>query len=227
MRWIIFLVSSVLIAGSLAAQSPAINLRTSSSDPLDIMGDILYANELPEADMLARLNIAITVEQSAPASRDREFRTAQALLFRAIFHGQRQRQALSEADLTGAEKIVQAAFEPPSAWGCQLLSAIRSRLMVYRGVGYIIANSGAINDLALKALQLEPANVVARLIVAYGKINAPALFGGNPELGIGMLNQLNTRSDIQPTQRFAALLGMKRPRLSQLVKEYELGELGK
>ena len=197
----------VLTVG-LFAQSAAANPRTASLDPLDIAGDSLYANELAESDLLLMLNKTLALETAAPAGQKRQYRIAQALIFRAQFHQQRQRPKDAENDLDQAEKMVLAGGEPSDAWGLQVLADIRSRLMGFRGLGYIIANSGSINDLALKSLQLDPSNVVSAIIVAYGKIKAPGLFGGNPELGIQMLTNVIARPDIQPTYRFYALLGV-------------------
>ncbi|MGL1891049.1 MAG: hypothetical protein OCD02_05445 [Spirochaetaceae bacterium] len=79
---------------------------------------------------------------------------------------------------------------------------IGSYIMLQKGVTYIIKNSGKVNKSAQNALDLNPRNARAALIVAQGLINAPALFGGDIKEGIKTLEELTKRNDINKEDLF-------------------------
>ena len=175
---------------------------------LESLGETLFANEKSESELAKLLTQAYAAESAANPGREQQLNLAQILIYQSIFHRQRNRPQESDQALSKAEALVQAVYTPNDSLANQELADIRSRLMGLRGLGYIMANSGAINDLALKTLQLEPNNVVAATIVAFGKINTPPLFGGSPDVAIDTFQKLLARGDITKINRFTALLGM-------------------
>lgn len=69
----------------------------------------------------------------------------------------------------------------------------RAEIMLIKGVAFIIRNAGKVQELAEKALELDPENPAAGVIFAQGKINAPRLFGGNRNEGLERLNRIWNR----------------------------------
>ena len=90
-----------------------------------------------------------------------------------------------------------------TAEGYAVVSEAKSRLMIIKGIAYIIANASAAERYAQRALELDSGNVTALLVFAQGKVNAPRLFGGNVELGIELLESI-TKREVEDSQLFTA-----------------------
>lgn len=170
--------------------------------------EALYAATAPDNALLANFDVYLAQAERLPWSQDRELSRAQALMFKGVFWMQRGRNDLAEPPLNQAEALAQAVQSPPYYRAYQVLSDIRTKFMLLKGVPYIIANSGAIEDLAKKALALQPGDAISTIIIAFGKINAPGLFGGDPDLGLRQLTALLTRPDLPSVYRFTAWLGI-------------------
>lgn len=94
------------------------------------------------------------------------------------------------------------------AAGLALQSEARSRLMLVRGLPYAIRNAPKTEKLARAALDVDPTNTHALLVLAQGKINAPRLFGGDVDLGIATLTQLSMNPNIEKAELFRCLYGL-------------------
>jgi tetratricopeptide (TPR) repeat protein len=79
------------------------------------------------------------------------------------------------------------------AW--RMRSEHLSQMCLLKGTGYLMANGTKVIAFAEKALQLDPANAAARVIVANSKIYPPALFGGNPAAGIRLMQEALARGN--------------------------------
>lgn len=92
--------------------------------------------------------------------------------------------------------------------GWRVLSEAGSYIMLQKGVGYIIANSGKVQEQAEKSLELDPLNSRAALIVAQGMLNAPAIFGGNKKKGIEQLESLSMRNSLSFEDRYFIMMAL-------------------
>lgn len=86
--------------------------------------------------------------------------------------------------------------------GWRLLSEAGSYIMLQKGVGYIIANSGKIQEQAEKSLLIDPQNNRAAFIVAQGLMNAPRLFGGDKKKGLEELERLSKNFELGDESRY-------------------------
>jgi len=121
----------------------------------------------------------------------------------------REEEKLSLAALEKSRELARRAAEGGiGADALRIQSDAGSFIMVQKGVGYIIANSGEVRDLAAESLALDEGNVRAALIVAQGLINAPAIFGGNKRKGMADLAALGRRPDLSPEDTFFLLMGL-------------------
>ena len=82
----------------------------------------------------------------------------------------------------------------------------RAQIMRLKGVAYIIRNQGKVRNLAEKALEINPENPAARLLLAQGAINAPRIFGGAPERAVEVLSAALFHTAMSPRERFWSLL---------------------
>jgi len=121
----------------------------------------------------------------------------------------REEEVLSLTALEKSRDLARRAAEGGvGADALRIQSDAGSFIMVQKGVGYIIANSGEVRDLAEESLSLDEGNVRAALIVAQGLINAPAIFGGNKRKGMTDLLALSRRPGLSPEDYFFLLMGL-------------------
>ena len=110
----------------------------------------------------------------------------------------------AERQYTMAGDIARSALGlSETADGYAISSEAASRLMLIKGIAYIIRNAPVAERYAKKALEIDPANITAKLVFAQGKVNAPRLFGGDVDLGIEVLEDV-LRGETEPSQRFTA-----------------------
>jgi hypothetical protein len=90
----------------------------------------------------------------------------------------------------------------------RLNSEIRAQLMLVKGLFYIISHAASVEQMALAALEIDPRDVIAAVVVAQGRVNAPPAFGGNFEEGMSMLEELISRDDLTPSDEFVVLTAL-------------------
>jgi tetratricopeptide (TPR) repeat protein len=73
--------------------------------------------------------------------------------------------------------------------GWQMRSEHIGQLCLVKGLGFLLANGRKVVGCAAQALELDPANAAAQIIVAASKVYPPALFGGNPAIGIELMQK--------------------------------------
>lgn len=117
----------------------------------------------------------------------------------------RESENQMESSISMAEKSMNYG-EYSDGW--RLQADAGSYLMLFKGVGYIIANLEKIQANAKRALELDPGNVRASLIIAQRLIKAPALFGGNKKNGLLILENINEREDISKEDRYYIMLAL-------------------
>ena len=73
--------------------------------------------------------------------------------------------------------------------GWRMRSEHIGQLCLVKGLGFLLANGRKVVGCAAQALELDPANAAAQIIVAASKVYPPALFGGNPAIGIELMQK--------------------------------------
>ena len=81
--------------------------------------------------------------------------------------------------------------------------------MLVRGIGYVIRNSPTLERLANQALDIDPGNITALLVLARGKLNSPKIFGGNSELAISLLTKVLVAPNLERRENFLAHLNLE------------------
>lgn len=96
----------------------------------------------------------------------------------------------------------------PEVSALSLRSEARSRLMLIRGIPYTIRNAGKTERIARDALEIEPDNALALLVLAQGKINAPGIFGGDVDFGISCLERVLENTTPESGELFTAYISL-------------------
>ena len=88
--------------------------------------------------------------------------------------------------LAWAEAVVEQC---PCSEGWRMMSEHIGQLCLVKGLGFLLANGRKVVAYAEKALELDPDNVGAQVIVAASKVYPPRAFGGNPAIGIELMQR--------------------------------------
>jgi tetratricopeptide (TPR) repeat protein len=95
----------------------------------------------------------------------------------------------------------EAQREAPCSEGWRWMSENIGQLCLVKDLGFLIANGLKTVRYAEKALALDPRNAAAQIIIASGKVYPPAVFGGNPRMGVELMQRAldmgtNERDDL-------------------------------
>jgi tetratricopeptide (TPR) repeat protein len=92
--------------------------------------------------------------------------------------------------------------------GYRLMSEILGQMCVVRSVGFVLRNGYKVHGYAQKAIELDPRNGKAHIIIASSRIYPTAAFGGNPEEGIERMKRALTMPDIEKDDLFNIYSGI-------------------
>jgi len=132
--------------------------------------DRLDSAGLPEADReLWRSRIEYMVARGYQALEDKK---------RSVTHYE-----------AGLASLATLSPDRVSSESWRMTSECISQLCLLKGMGYVVANGPKVSSYAEKALELNPKNAAAQVIVAASKVYPPAMFGGNPKRGIELMKE--------------------------------------
>jgi tetratricopeptide (TPR) repeat protein len=106
------------------------------------------------------------------------------------------------------EYIEEALEVAPFSEGFRMKSEIISQMCMVKGVGFIISQGPKVTPLAEKALELNPENGKAIILIASSKVYPPPIYGGNPEKGIELMQKANRMPDIEKDDLFNIYSGL-------------------
>jgi tetratricopeptide (TPR) repeat protein len=92
--------------------------------------------------------------------------------------------------------------------GHRLLSEAISNLCLIKGTGYALTNGLAVVRHARKALELDPHNSKAVIILAEAKIYPPKIFGGDPREGVELMKEALKVPELDKEDRFNIYSGI-------------------
>ena len=84
----------------------------------------------------------------------------------------------------------------------RMKSEIISQRCLVRGVGYILGNGLNVGKYAEKALEMNPDNGKAIIIIASSKVYPPPIYGGDPEEGIRLMEEASEKPDVEKDDLF-------------------------
>lgn len=102
----------------------------------------------------------------------------------------------------GYQYIEQSAAGGDYSESWRMKSEIISQRCMVRGVGYILGNGLNVNKYAEKALELNPDNGKAIIIIASSKVYPPPIYGGNPEKGLRLMEEASEKPDVEKDDLF-------------------------
>ena len=92
--------------------------------------------------------------------------------------------ALYEESLSLAEAFMDGGRE---ARGVRLYAESLSQLSTLKSLGFLMSNGPKIQPLGEEAVEMDPGNVKARILLASRYVYSPGVWGGDPDRGIAML----------------------------------------
>lgn len=175
--------------------------------PVEAWAERVFAGGLKPQDIIAGLG-AIQADLEKLSGRTKTEALIQIRLTAVQGLLDLERKDLAEQVLGEAEVLSRRLSNPLSPDSRALVVEIRSKMLSVKDVPYIIANAGGVQDEAEAILKTSPANLRARFVAAYGRIYAPALFGGNPDRSRQIFQSILSENLPQKSVRFLAWTGL-------------------
>jgi tetratricopeptide (TPR) repeat protein len=205
LRRTIIVICLAFIVGPLTSADPSTEItdRFESRVEMWINGELSAEALLEELDALGTLVV--------PLSRDweRTYWEARIARFRGeiLFQTGRRDESLAalEESVTKSEQSI-AVRETGDAW--RVMAEASSLSMAQRGFAYIVLNSAKPRNQAERALELDPTNARAAVVVALSLCNTPRIVGGDFKAGVSMLEEILARDDPGRVDRYRALIGL-------------------
>lgn len=189
-----------------AALFPAIAVETSPSflSEYEALRDATYNQngDLNGTPRLYELAIEAAEDSSLP-DKDRLYWLSRIeyMMGRAYQNVERKKQADRHFE-RGYEYIEASESYGEYSESWRMKSEIISQRCLVRGVGYILGNGLNVNKYAEKALELNPDNGKAIIIIASSKVYPPPIYGGNPKKGILLMEEASEKPDIEKDDLF-------------------------
>ncbi len=115
----------------------------------------------------------------------------------------------ADGHYTAGLEIIESALEAQrTSELLRLQSDTISQLCLVRGLGYTIINGPRVGPLAQEAIELDPDNGKAIIILASAKVYPPPIFGGNPSEGVRLMREALEKPNIEKDDRFNILSGI-------------------
>jgi len=132
----------------------------------------------------------------APVEEDDYIRQSTLLLYKGLLELDLGEPGISSSTLKEGIELSSAGYDRYGTESLLTLTAyLKSKWMLLQNTRTIIKTGGEIQDLSDQALEMNPHSTLALLMAAQGLVNAPRLFGGNPDKAIELL--LNSESLFQ------------------------------
>jgi tetratricopeptide (TPR) repeat protein len=169
-----------------SAQAEGSNLRLA----YEALRDAMY-NDEPLAAVELRYNRAqeeLVAAFIGPRERNLWGSRLEYMMGRACkVRDEKERAAFHYENGLARAEAAMAGGGSSEAW--RMMSENISQLCLVRDLGFILANGLKVGEYAEKALALDPTNPAAQIILAAAKVYPPAVFGGNPRVGILMMQE--------------------------------------
>jgi tetratricopeptide (TPR) repeat protein len=174
----------------------------------DLRNAVYNSESLQQIESLYARGLQALCAADLPA-RERFYRQSRLehLLVRSYIASGDRKRATEHCE-RGLALIEEAMVEGCFSEGWRMKGELLGQLCLLRDVGFLLANGLKAESCAREALRLDPGNAAAQVIVASRKIYPPALFGGNPRLGIALMRKAMEMAPIDPADLFDIYSGL-------------------
>ncbi len=171
---------------------------------------LVFQADSPAQPVIDRLQQEIGSEPDSQLDQRGLVRRSSLLFLQAlveIFRAEDKRAA--RATLSRARELAERLVEEyPGALSYRILGDIAAQDMLLYPGWQIVSRAPEVQGFAEQALEYDPTEAGASMLIAYGRVNAPRLFGGDPEEAREIFAQVLESSNLMSSQRFSALVGM-------------------
>ena len=129
------------------------------------------------------------------------------LIGRAYGHEKDKKSAARHLDIA-LDHVEESLSQGEYSEGYRLMSDIIGHLCIIKSFGYLMRHGPKVKRFAKKALELDPLNGKAHIILASSRIYPPTAFGGDPEKGIERMKKALTMPGISREDLFNIYSGI-------------------
>ena len=199
------MLSLILIINSLIFAQEAMDYTDFLQNPFDLW----LNNEMSSEYLIEKMDaLEVSLDKESPNWKTKYWQAKAALIKgQILFETGQKKLSLSELERSQSLSMESIAKKDNSdSW--RLMADAGSYIMLQKGMFYIMGNSSKVQDQAEMALELDPLNARASLIIAQYLTNAPKIAGGNITEGIEIFENLTKRYDLIDEDSFYIFMGL-------------------
>lgn len=221
---ILLILCALIGPAPLAAQAPASGSTTANhqriiqklSPEFAELEERIFDTRSDTAAVIAAIDRALAEEIDAD-SQTRLIRSSSLLFLRGLVEINRLEDSDRARDTLEAarEQAEQLTEISPSAVSYRILGDIAAQEMLLYPNWQIIRRAPEVEKIAEQALEYDPDNPGAKNLIAYGRLNAPRLFGGDPEEARDLFREIlaahraeSGAPQLMRSQLFTAYIGL-------------------
>ena len=159
-------------------------------DGLDLDEQELLYRKSQAAYYMARAYLAFDTTEEVLAS-DEAFRSGRFKAVQSRYERLEEIVQLLEESMSFSEQYL---MKERDARGIRQYAESLSQITTLKTIGYLISNGPKIQSLAQEAIELDPGEIKAHMLIASRYIYSPSIFGGNPAKGIDIIEAIVQRS---------------------------------
>ncbi|MFW5694629.1 MAG: tetratricopeptide repeat protein [Alkalispirochaeta sp.] len=187
----------VVVLVALVSLTPAIgSLPHQPAQPTGLDGyreaeTLVFSEQGSTSEVRALLEDARRALQGESNRALRSYWIARTHLLLATHYNQREQQGDAERQAELGFAAVEDALDRDGEFseGLRVQADLHAQMMFARGMFYMVRFGSEARRQAMRAMELDPDNIRARITVAGFYLNAPRVAGGDPEEGVAILEQ--------------------------------------
>jgi tetratricopeptide (TPR) repeat protein len=198
----LFVLSAASASG---AQQPA-----SYQQGYEILRDAVYDQSMSIETVESLYHEAeARVKVSSLGKKERSYwRSLVEYMVGRAYHNENDKKSAARHYEAGLAYVRESLEQGEYSEGYRVMSEIISQMCLVKSVGFVLRNGRKVNEYAKKAIELDPRNGKAHIIIASSRIYPPAAFGGNREMGIERMQKALTMPDIEKDDLFNIYSGI-------------------
>lgn len=168
---------------------------------------LVYSEQGSAAEIHALLEVMRRDLRGEPDAALRAYWISRTHLLLATHHNQQEESRAAQRELEAGFAAINDALERAGEFsdGLRVRADLHAQMMFARGLIYMARHGSDARAQALRAMELDPTNINARITAAGFYLNAPGFAGGDREEGTRILESALAQGPENDNERFLIL----------------------
>jgi len=186
---------------------------TGAAEPADFSDrfhepyDTWMNGEMDFDELFQEMNVFESIIEDSSQGWEQKYWLAKVALVRGMIYYEKENEDASIDELEKSHDLAQESIDiKANSDSYRIMAEGSSLIMLQKGLAYIILNFKKGQKQAKEALELDPDNARASLVIAQFLCNAPGIAGGSKKKGIALLETIKAQSNLINEDRFHILM---------------------